>query len=138
MNIPDILLGPGDTAPLLEQILTAPNKPDGSIGDALDLTGASVVFKYQPRDASVAAAERSVGVNSDPTTGKTTLDWLATGGRLDAGGNATGLDFNARYVVTYPSGHQLSIPNGLDAFFGETEIREFLWLRVAADFTPVP
>jgi hypothetical protein len=141
--IPDINLGPGDTAPVLEQVLIGPNKADGSPGDPLDLTDATVTFRFQRRDLTEAVVERDVVVvlpqtPGTPTAGKTTLDWLATGGPIDIGDATDGVDFNARYKVVYPSGHQLSIPNGLDAFFGETEIREFLWLRVAADFTPVP
>lgn len=134
---PDINLGPGDTAPILQQVLVGPNKADGSPGDPLNLTGCTAVLRFQPRSATVAAVSRTVTVDSPATSGSTSLDWLATGGRLDAGGNPDGIDYNARYIVTYPSGHQISIPNGIDPFFGESEVREFLWLRVAADFTVV-
>jgi len=135
---PDINLGPGDTAPILTQVLVGPNNADGSPGDPLDLTGCTVIFRFQLRAGTVAAEDRAVAVTSPATAGGTSLDWLATGGRLDAGGNVLGLDYNARYIVSYPSGHQVSIPNGIDPFFGENEVREFLWLRVAADFASVP
>lgn len=134
---PDINLGPGDTAPILEQVLVNPNKADGSPGDPLNLTGATVVLRIQPQDGTVAAVDRAVTVTSPATSGATALDWLASGGRLDAGGNPSGIDYNARYIVTYTSGHQISIPNGIDPFFGESNVREFLWLRVAADFVTV-
>lgn len=135
---PDITLGPGDTAPILQEVLRQPNKADGSLGDALDLTGCTVTFRFQRRDGTAAVVEREVTVMDPATSGLTSLDWLATGGRIDPGDDTLGIDFNARYRVIYQDGHQLSIPNGLDPFFGEPEIREFLWLRVAADFAPGP
>lgn len=101
----------------------------------MDLTGATIVFWYQPRDRSVAKAHRDVTVVGDPTQGNTQIDWLATGGAVAPG------DYIARYVITFADGHQASVPNGDLRILDGSDSRPdptFLWLAVAPDFTAVP
>lgn len=131
----DIFLGPGDTAPITRYVLRGPNKDDGSDGDPLDLSGCTIVFRYQPRDGSVAVASRNVTVFGDPTLGDTELDWLATGGGISPG------DYNARYRITFPAGHVLHVPNGDQRLIrGEDSLPAptFFWMQVAPDFVTVP
>jgi hypothetical protein len=125
VSSPDINLAPGDTAPLTTFAL---KNPDGT---AMDLTGATVLFWYQPMNASVAKASRAVTIVAPATDGNTLIDWLGTGGAIAPG------NYLARYVVTFLDTHQVSVPDGprapgVDVLDPD---QEFYWLRVASDFT---
>lgn len=124
MSSPDINLAPRDTAPLTPFQL---QNPDGT---PMDLTGATILFWYQPMNRSVAKTSRAVTIVGDPTLGNSLIDWLATGGPIAVG------NYISRYVATYLDGHQVSVPDG-PRTPGDVvdENQEYFWLRVASDFT---
>jgi hypothetical protein len=137
VSSPDIFLAAGDTAPVTQFTLRGPDNEDGSEGDPLDLTGATIVLRLQPKNRGTAAVSRAVTIVGDPTLGETELDWATTGGALAPG------DYVCRYVVSTADGHQISIPNGdrvaasgFDASGDDDD--SFFWLQVAPDFTAVP
>jgi len=134
---PDIFLAAGDTAPIVQFTLRGPVTEDGSEGDALDLTGCTIVFRFQPQNRGAGPADRAVTIVGDPALGQTELDWMATGGTIAAG------DYVGRYIVTYPDGHRVSVPNGdRTASSGQDASGpgddSFFFLQVAPDFTAVP
>jgi hypothetical protein len=137
VSSPDIFLAAGDTAPVTQFTLRAPDDEQGNQGDPLDLTGATVVLRLQPKNRSASATSRAATILGDPTLGETELDWATTGGPIAPG------DYVCRYIVTTADGHQISVPNGdrvaasgFDALGDDDDT--FFWLQVAPDFTAVP
>lgn len=100
---PDIPFGEGDQAPIFTKTLTDENN------NALDLIGATVIFRYRLRSQSAPAVEEPVTI-VDAAAGK--VEW-APATPLAAG------NYTARFIGTLASGRPISIPND----------RKF-WMRV--------
>ena len=123
--IPDIYLGPGDTAPSEEIILLDPPKAGASRGEPMNLQNAelsqkTVVFVYQNRNTNDPHVTRAVLIRQvSPTEkrGAVVIDWLSTGGPVVPPGS----DHDARFIVTDNTGHQTTIPN----------VGQGYWLQVA-------
>jgi hypothetical protein len=137
MSSPDIFLAAGDTGPVTVYTLNDANAADGSAGGAMDLTGASVVVRYQPKNRSVAMVQRPAPVLGDPTLGQVEVDWGLNGGPPAVG------NYNLRFVATLSDGHIVSFPNGDrnlsnggESFDADDD--SFFWLQVAPDFAAVP
>jgi len=129
MSSPHIRLAAGDTAPMTEDQLIGPETDEKPDGAPIDLTGATVVLRFQNRDGLSAAVSRAATVVSPATSGLVRLDWLATGGAVAPG------EYDARWIITFGDGHVMSIPDGDDA--GD-DADSFLWMHVARDFVTVP
>lgn len=130
MASPDIPLGPGDTAPITRLTFRNPNQDDGSPGDPIDITGATVTVKYQNRNGTTPWVVRTPTIVPAPAVGDIDIDWLATGGPVPPG------DYDLRAIAVLSSGHQITVPNGAKP--GDPITEEFLWMHVARDFVVVP
>lgn len=117
----DIILGPGDGAPTTDRQLLGPQDEDGNEGGPVNLTGATVVLKYQRRDRTQAAVSVSAAIVGDPTLGNVSVDWGPVTPKP-----TPGLEYDARFVATLAGGRQMTFPNV-----------GFLWMHVSADF-PAP
>ena len=132
---PDMMLGPGDTAPVYKVILRWPKKADGTPGDVVNVANATGIMRFQSRGRSVAFFDipvTPVGTQEvgDPDEGKVTIDFE------DSPGNIASGDYIARAIMQLQDGRQVSIPNGRIAGI-PADLAEFFWLHVAADFTVV-
>lgn len=116
----DINLGAGDRSPSRQVVLTKANTEDGSPGGPENLTGATIVFRYQKRGTTDTPTELPVSIIGDPTDGLVQLDWPAP---VPSG------DYDCRFVATLGSGLPQSWPDGPDV-----DGTEFYWLHVTADF----
>ncbi len=153
MALPDIVLGPGDTAPVTRITLYEPDLADGSPGAPMNLqngytAGSSfktVVCRHQVRDASLAFVNRAViirqslppsaaGLSDGVNQGVIDIDWLASGGSVVPAPS----DHNLRIIVTDSGGHQETFPNGEDEPQPDGSNPAFLWLQVSRDFVIVP
>jgi hypothetical protein len=151
MASPDIVLGPGDTAPITRITLYEPDAPDGTPGAPLNLQNGyapgssykTVVCKHQVRDWSLAPVVRAViirqtappsaaGLSDGVLQGVIDIDWLATGGPVVPAPS----DHNLRFIVTDSGGHQETFPNGADCPRPDGSNPAFLWLQVGRDFLP--
>ncbi len=135
MSEPDMILGPGDTAPIHIVTLLLPDDQDGNPGDPMDLTGATVTCRNQLRNGSGTVAERVVSImQTAPTVnrGMVAIDWS-----VSPGVPAAGADYFVRLKVIDAGGRQSSFPNGPDRVLPDGTNPAFLWLQVSRDF-PAP
>ena len=96
MASPDIFFGPGDTAPVLTDTLLGPD------GTPLDLTGATVTFRYSSWDGNGPLIQEEATIVGDETDG--TVSWqpvaeLATG------------KYNCDWHVVLGSADVMTVPN---------------------------
>lgn len=110
---PDIFFTAADGAPSYQQPLL---NPDGS---AMDLTGRTVVFRYQLRNRSAARVQEAVAVVAPATDGVvrwTPVAALALG------------NYDCNWVVDAGLPTQVTIPNG-----GPDVLEpRYLWMKVQA------
>lgn len=132
MSEPDMILGPGDTAPVHVVTLFLPDDQDGNPGPAIDLTGATVTCRNQLRNGSGAVAVRTASIlQTSPTVnrGVVAIDWT-----LGDGLPAPGHDYFVRLKVVDAGGRIQSFPNGPDRMLPDGTNPAFLWLQVSRDF----
>ncbi len=149
MAKPDIVLGPGDTAPMSRVTLYEQDAPDGTPGAPLNLqngnTGGSsfkvVVCKHQVRDWSLVPVVRAViirqtappsapGLSDGVLQGVVDIDWFASGGPVVPSPS----DHNLRFIVTDNTGRQETFPHGPDCPQMDGSNPAFMWLQVTEDF----
>ena len=122
-DTPDIDLGARATGPTLRYILNNPANADGTPGGPRDLTGSTVVLKYQKRGTTDPVVTRNATVVGSSAPGAIDIDWGATGGAIPSG------EYDARFEETTGSGRLIPYPDG-----PREDGTEFYWLHVAADF----
>ena len=137
MRTPDIQLAPGDTQPAYEFVLYEPDTAAGRRGDPRDLFGCTVTFEFQLRGSTTVETREALVLASTaaPATnqGAVLIDWLSSGGAV-ATGNQTALNYDARFIIVDPTGHQETYPNGPDVILPDGSNPAFLWMQVSRDF----
>jgi hypothetical protein len=128
LDEPDILLGPGDTAPVYTQRLT------WASGDPINLNSATGFIRVQLRSRKEAffdipMAPVAQPLPNDPNLGLITIDFSGHTSNFEAGEN-----YDYRFILQLAGGRQASVPDGRLPDTG----REFYLLRVAEDFVVVP
>lgn len=99
MSMSEATLKTGDTGRALAATLRYAD------GQAIDLTGCTVVFAMRQASASYAAVYAAATVDTDPTSGKVTFDGWGSSD-LDTAGA-----YLAEFVVTDSSGGEITVPS---------------------------
>lgn len=98
MDSPDFYLAEGDVLPVIKGALTWADDA------AVDLTGATVMFQVRPRNKHEDVFLATADIVGPPTQGNVQYQWIPSDTDLPG-------DFDARWVVIFPSGKQASFPN---------------------------
>ena len=99
MSMSEATLKTGDTGRTLAATLRYDD------GQAIDLTGCTVVFAMRQASATYAAVYAAADIDDDPTSGKVTFDGWGSGDLDDAG------SYVAEFVITDSSAKETTVPS---------------------------